>query len=107
MQIAGQGFSPEQLFTSGKCSTYFASTAAHSSIERNAKIAWSATYLPWEAGPAAARTARIGGAALWVMKGHKPDEYDAVAAFLDFLAKPDTQVWWHKVTGYVPMTNKA
>jgi len=27
--IAGQGLSPEQLFTSGKCATYFASTAAH------------------------------------------------------------------------------
>ncbi len=50
MQIAGQGLSPEQLYTSGKCSTFFASTAAHGSVERNAKIKWSATYLPWEEG---------------------------------------------------------
>ena len=48
IQIAGQGLSPEQLFTSGKCSTFFASTAAHGSIERDAKIKWSATYLPHE-----------------------------------------------------------
>ena len=33
MEIAGQGLSPEQLFTSGKCSTFFASTAAHGSVE--------------------------------------------------------------------------
>ena len=106
MQIAGQGLSPEQLFTSGKCSTFFASTAAHSGIEREAKIDWSATYLPWEEGKQP-KNSTIGGASLWVMKGQKPAEYDAVAAFLDYLAKPETQVWWHKATGYVPLSNKA
>jgi sn-glycerol 3-phosphate transport system substrate-binding protein len=35
MQIAGQGFSPEQLFTSGRCSTFVNSTASHGNIERN------------------------------------------------------------------------
>ena len=106
MQIAGQGLNPEQLFTSGKCSTFFASTAAHSGIEREAKIDWSATYLPWEEGKQP-RNSTIGGASLWVMKGQKPAEYEAVAAFLDYLAKPETQVWWLKATGYVPLTEKA
>ena len=106
MEIAGQGLSPEQLFTSGKCSTFFASTAAHSGIEANAKIDWSATYLPWEEGKTP-KNSTIGGAALWVLKGSKPAEYEAVAAFLDFLAKAETQVWWHKATGYVPLTDKA
>jgi sn-glycerol 3-phosphate transport system substrate-binding protein len=106
MEIAGQGLNPEQLFTSGKCSTFFASTAAHGSIERGAKIDWSATYLPWEQGKTP-KNSTIGGAALWVLKGGKPAEYEGAAAFLDFLAKPETQVWWHKVTGYVPLTDKA
>ena len=106
MQIAGQGLNPEQLYTSGKCSTFFASTAAHGSVERNAKIAWSATYLPAEPG-VEPRNSTIGGATIWVLKGHKSDEYDAVAAFLNFLASPELQVWWHKVTGYVPLTGKA
>jgi sn-glycerol 3-phosphate transport system substrate-binding protein len=106
LQIAGQGLNPEQLFTSGRCSTFFASTAAHSSVENNAKIQWSATFLPWEEG-VTPRNSTIGGAAIWVLKGHKPAEYDAAAAFLAFLARTDTQVWWHKVTGYVPLTNKA
>ncbi|HEY6980561.1 extracellular solute-binding protein [Reyranella sp.] len=106
MQIAGQGLSPEQLFTSGKCATYFASTAAHGGIERDPKIKWSATYLPHEA-DLTARNSSIGGATLWVMKGHKPEEYDGVADFLEFLAKPDLQVWWHKATGYVPISRTA
>jgi len=104
--IAGQGLSPEQLFTSGKCATYFASTAAHGSIERDPKIKWGATYLPHEA-DLTARNSSIGGATLWVIKGHKSVEYDGVADFLAFVASPDLQLWWHKVTGYVPITNKA
>ena len=106
MQIAGQGLNPEQLYTSGKCSTFFASTAAHSSVEREAKIKWGATYLPHEE-DLTARNSSIGGATLWVLKGHKSEEYDGVAAFLEFLASPDLQVWWSKATGYVPATNKA
>jgi sn-glycerol 3-phosphate transport system substrate-binding protein len=106
MQIAGQGLSPEQLYTSGKCSTFFASTAAHGSVERNAKIKWSATYLPWEEGTTP-RNSSIGGATIWAMKGQKAEDYDGVADFLAFVASPDLQVWWSKVTGYVPITNKA
>jgi len=106
MQIAGQGLSPEQLYTSGKCSTFFASTAAHGSVERTAKIKWSATYLPWEEGTTP-RNSSIGGATIWAMKGQKAEDYDGVADFLAFVASPDLQVWWSKVTGYVPITNKA
>ena len=106
MQIAGQGLNPEQLYTSGKCSTFVASTAAHGSVERNAKIAWSATFLPHEEG-LQPRNSTIGGATLWVLKGHKNEEYEGVAAFMNFLASPELQVWWHKVTGYVPLTNAA
>ena len=71
MQIAGQGFSPEQLFTSGKCSTFFASTAAHGSVERNAKIKWSATYLPLRGRHDAAQQHASAAPRIWVMKGHK------------------------------------
>ena len=106
MQIAGQGLNPEQLFTSGKCSTFFASTAAHGSVEREAKIKWSATFMPHEQG-ITAHNSTIGGATIWTLKGHKSEEYDGVAEFLSFVASPDLQVWWHKVTGYVPITNKA
>ena len=106
MQIAGQGLNPEQLFTSGKCSTFFASTAAHGSVEREAKIKWSATYLPHEEN-VTARNSTIGGATIWTLKGHKAEDYDGVADFLTFLASPDLQVWWSKATGYVPITNKA
>ncbi|MCC7274986.1 MAG: extracellular solute-binding protein [Alphaproteobacteria bacterium] len=106
LQLAGTGFSPQQLFATGKCATYISSTADHGAMERNATVPWSATFLPHEQG-VTARNSTIGGATIWVLKGHKPEEYDAVAAFFAHLASPKVQVWWHKVTGYVPLTNAA
>ncbi len=107
LQLAGTGLSPQQLFASGKCATYISSTADHGAMERNATIPWSATFLPHEADVPTPRNSTIGGATIWVLKGHKPEEYAGVAAFFSHLASTKTQVWWHKVTGYVPLTNAA
>jgi sn-glycerol 3-phosphate transport system substrate-binding protein len=32
------------------------------------------------------------------------EEYKAVAAFLQFIGKPDNDAYWHQHTGYVPVT---
>jgi len=106
LQLAGQGMSPEQLFTSSKCSTIVASTAAHAGVEAGAKFDWSATVLPHEEGVTPLNTT-IGGAALWVLKGKSDAEYAGAAAFLDYVASPDVQVSWATQTGYVPITNTA
>jgi len=106
MEIAGQGIQPVQLFTSGTCSTIIASTASHAAVEASAKFPWNATFLPHEK-DRTAHNSVIGGGALWAMKGHSDDEYKGAAAFFDFLAKPETQVWWSKNTGYVPVTTTA
>lgn len=106
MQLAGQGIIPIQLFTSGECSTIIASTASHAAVVAAAKFDWSAREIPYEQG-VTPKNSVIGGAALWTLKGHTPEKYKAVAAFYDFLAKTDTQVWWHQATGYVPVTTAA
>lgn len=106
LQIAGQGLSPEQLFTSGDCATYVASTAAHAGIGSGAEFDWSATYLPHEEG-VEAKNSTIGGGAIWVLQGKSDEEYAGAAAFIDYVASPDVQAWWSKQTGYVPVTNAA
>lgn len=106
MEIAGQGIQPVQLFTSGACSTIIASTASHAAVEASAQFPWNATFLPHEK-DRTAHNSVIGGGALWAMKGHSDEEYKGAAAFFDFLAKPETQVWWSKNTGYVPVTTTA
>ncbi len=106
LQIAGQGVVPVQLFTSGECSTIIASTAAHAAVIAASKFDWSAAELPYEAG-VTPRNSVIGGAALWTLKGHSADKYKAIAAFYNFIAQTDTQIWWHQATGYVPVTTTA
>src|SRR4029434_550779 len=39
--------------------------------------------------------------------GKKPEEYKGVAAFFDFISKPDVQSESHKRTGYLPITMAA
>ena len=63
-------------------------------------------FLPTEK-DSPAKNSAIGGAALWTLKGHKDEVYKGVAAFYNFLADVNTQVWWHQATGYVPVTHAA
>ena len=106
LELAGQGIVPAQLFIGGQCSSVVNSTAGHAAVEAGAKFKWSAAFLPTEEG-SPAKNSVIGGAALWTLKGQKDEVYKGVAAFYDFLARTDTQVWWHQATGYVPVTRAA
>jgi len=49
----------------------------------------------------------IGGATLWVLRGHESEEYKGVAKFMTYLSSPEVQSWWHQETGYVPITTAA
>jgi sn-glycerol 3-phosphate transport system substrate-binding protein len=46
----------------------------------------------------------VGGASIYVMKGHDKDQIDGAKAFLDFLRKPEQQMFFTAATGYVPVT---
>ena len=74
---------------------------------KNAKFAWDLAPLPVEASMKTPQNSIIGGASLWVMKGHPKTDYKGVAAFMDFLAQTDMQELWHMETGYLPITIKA
>jgi sn-glycerol 3-phosphate transport system substrate-binding protein len=49
----------------------------------------------------------IGGATLWVLRGHDDAEYACTAQFLDFLSGTEQQADWAQATGYVPITLAA
>ena len=64
--------------------------------------------LPLDTGVASApQNSIIGGATLWVLKGHDSDAYKGVAKFFKFLSAPEQQAYWHQTTGYVPITTAA
>ena len=53
------------------------------------------------------RNTLVGGASIYVMKGHGEDQIKAARAFLDFLRDPAPQLEFVKATGYVPVTQAA
>ena len=96
------------LFYSGECAIYMNSSAALAGVVANAKFPVGFAMLPHYADvEGAPRNSIIGGATLWVMQGGSPEEYKGVAAFFEFLSRPEVQARWHQETGYLPITQAA
>jgi len=94
-------------FTNGNCLFHIRSTASHARMEKEAtSFEWTATHLPHNAGVTPANTT-IGGAALYVLKGFSDEEYAGVVEFFNLLTSVGIQKYWHKHTGYVPITKAA
>jgi sn-glycerol 3-phosphate transport system substrate-binding protein len=96
----------DQPITNGEAAIGLASTALVGTMTRTAKFDWGTGNLPHLAGYPQGNSI-IGGASLWVMKGHKKEVYAGVAKFFEFLGKPEQQAWWHANTGYFPLTRAS
>jgi len=68
---------------------------------------WDVAPLPVESWMKEPQNSIIGGASLWVFKGLPKKDYAGVAAFLKYLAGNKSQIYWHKETGYFPITLNA
>lgn len=98
----------QSAFEKGEVSMWLGSSGSFGGLKQSADFDFGTTYLPyWESVNENAGTTFIGGAALFSMSGHSDEEYEAVAAFFDHLTKPETQYFWHRETGYVPITTAA
>lgn len=96
-------------FYNQECAMYMNSSAAQAGVQANAKgFEWGVAMLPyWKAVGAAPQNSIIGGATLWVLAGHKSDEYKGIAKFFTYMSKPEVQAKWHQETGYLPITGAA
>jgi sn-glycerol 3-phosphate transport system substrate-binding protein len=103
---SGRGSRGDQPIINGEAAIGIASTALVGTLTKTAKFEWGTGYLPRITGYPVGDSI-IGGASLWVMKGHKTEEYKGVAKFLEFLGKTEQQAWWHAQTGYLPISNSA
>jgi sn-glycerol 3-phosphate transport system substrate-binding protein len=103
---SGRGSRGDQPIINGEAAIGLASTALVGTLTKTAKFEWGTGDLPRIAEYPVGNSI-IGGASLWVMKGHKPEEYKAVGKFLEFLGKPEQQAWWHAQTGYLPISQSA
>jgi sn-glycerol 3-phosphate transport system substrate-binding protein len=105
----GQKFQgPMAEFMAQNAAVYMDSVGGIAKLKSTIKdFAWDAAPLPVESWNTKPQNSIIGGASLWVLNGHSKEEYEGVAAFLNFLAQNDMQEYWHMETGYFPITMNA
>ncbi len=105
----GQKFQgPKAEFIAQNAAIYIDSISAIAKLQVGVKdFTWDVAPMPVEAWMTEPQNSIIGGASLWVFKGHDKKDYKGVAAFLKHLAKPEMQIYWHKNTGYFPITLAA
>jgi len=103
---SGRGSKGDQPIINGEAAIGLASTALVGTMARTAKFDWGTGNLPRLDGYPQGNSI-IGGASLWVFRGHPKEQYKAVAKFLEFLGKPEQQAWWHAHTGYFPLSRSA
>ena len=104
----GRNNTPDATFPSGECAMFTGSAGLYGSVKANAKFAYGMAPLPYYPDVVGApQNTVIGGASLWVMAGHKAEEYKGVAAFFNYLSSPEVQAASHQRTGYLPVTSAS
>lgn len=95
-------------FGSGQCAMMTESSAGYAQVRAAARFAWGVAPLPyWSQVRGAPWNTIVGGASLWVMAGHPPEQQAAVARFFTFLSRPEVQAAYHQASGYLPTTAAA
>jgi sn-glycerol 3-phosphate transport system substrate-binding protein len=96
------------LFSEGECAMLINSSAYYGGLRKAANFEFGTAELPLDTDlRSTPLNSIIGGASLWVFKGHPKNENAGVAKFMTYLSDVNVQVYWHKNTGYVPITNAA
>ena len=103
---AGGNDAPPKFY-SQECAMYMNSSASRAGVLLNAKdFEVGFGMLPHYA-DTKPQNSIIGGATLWVLQGHTPEEYKGVADFFSYLSSPEVQADWHQFSGYLPITQAA
>ena len=95
-----------RAFTGGECAMAEGSTGGYGSAFEALGDKVAISMAPMYEGTER-RNTYIGGASIWVMKGHDADKIEAAKAFLDFVRQEDQQIAFTEATGYMPVTMAA
>ena len=98
----------QDAFVQKEVAMWLGSSGSFGGLSNSAEFEFGAAYLPyWKSIIEEPKGTFIGGAALFAMSGKPDEENKGVADFMSFLTSPEMQYFWHKETGYVPITNAA
>ena len=105
---SGPGREGNRRFLSGECAMLTGESSLYAEARR-AGIDVGIAPLPHYDDVYAAKPADVlpDGAGLWVLAGHRKDEYKLVARFMAFMLRPEVQKEWVQATSYLPMTPGA
>lgn len=105
----GRGWGDNQdAFVQKKVAMWMGSSGSFGGLTKSAEFKFGTAFLPyWKSIIDEPKGTFIGGAALFAMAGKSDEEYKGVADFFAYLTNPESQVFWHKETGYVPITTAA
>ena len=98
---------PDARFISGECAMLIQSSANIGGFRKTIRFDWGTGQLPHWGRPYPKANSTLGGATLWVMRGHDATHYKGIAQFLKFVADTPQQSWWAATTGYLPITQSA
>jgi sn-glycerol 3-phosphate transport system substrate-binding protein len=97
----------DSRFVNGDCAMFVTTSAFIGGFKHSLKFDWGTGQLPHWGPPYEKANTSVGGASLWVLRGHEPSAYKGVAQFLKFITEPRQQMWLAAATGWVPVTRTA
>ncbi|WP_083467945.1 sn-glycerol-3-phosphate ABC transporter substrate-binding protein UgpB [Methylobacterium tarhaniae] len=98
----------EARFVSGECAIFLTSSSLYGTIAAQETFRWAIRPMPYYPDIVdAPQNAILGGGSLYVMQGKTAQDYEGVAAFLDFVLSFPAQALLYRNTGYVPVTRAA
>lgn len=105
---SGPGRDGNRRFLSGECAMLTGESSLYADAIR-AGIDVGVAPLPHYDDVYAPKPADVlpDGAGLWVLAGHRKEEYKLAARFVAFLLRPEVQKEWVHATSYLPMTPGA
>jgi sn-glycerol 3-phosphate transport system substrate-binding protein len=109
-RYGGRDNTADAVFPTGEVAISFNSAGNRARVEREARFKWISVPLPYHDDVIQSpKNGVIGGASLWVLsaRNRPAAEYRGVAEFFRFISEVDQDLWWHKSTGYVPITTAA
>ena len=98
----------QDAFVQKKVAMWMGSSGSFGGLKKSTDFEFGTTFLPyWKSIIDEPKSTFIGGAALFAMSGKSDAEYKGVADFFAYMTNNENQVFWHKETGYVPITTAA
>jgi sn-glycerol 3-phosphate transport system substrate-binding protein len=98
----------QDAFVQKKVAMWMGSSGSFGGLKKSTDFEFGTTFLPyWKSIIDEPKGTFIGGAALFAMSGKSDAEYKGVADFFAYMTNNENQVFWHKETGYVPITTAA